>query len=246
MKIRIAFALALLAGLSTFAQTEKPSLTGTWNMALQGDHVIPAAMELTQNGTKVTGLWLFMSKEVPLTGEVVDGAFTLNGKGKLSAPGHEPDPSAPDLKITGKIEEDGSLSGVLPGPHGEFKWTAERFKTRKVAAKTAGPIGGIDGTWNISAQTDHVVQVGMVLKQQEGAKVTGTLMMPGTDVPLEGEFADGKLSLTGKAPAGATGHAAEMGSMKLTATLTPEGSLAGEFASQRGAMRWTAERLRGK
>ncbi len=46
--------IALLAGLSAQKKTDT-SLTGTWNMGLQGGHVIPVALVLKQEGTTLSG-----------------------------------------------------------------------------------------------------------------------------------------------------------------------------------------------
>jgi len=44
--------LALAAGLSAkHGKTDTTSLTGTWNMGLQGGHVIPVALVLKQDGS---------------------------------------------------------------------------------------------------------------------------------------------------------------------------------------------------
>lgn len=78
--------LALAAGLS--AQTKKAdaqSLTGTWNMGLQGGHVIPVALVLKQDGTTLTGTLAMPAQhvgqtvDVPLKGDVSNGTLTLSG-----------------------------------------------------------------------------------------------------------------------------------------------------------------------
>jgi hypothetical protein len=99
----------------------------------------------------------------------------------------------------------------------------------------------VAGTWNISLQ-GH--QVALVL-EQAGRTITGTVMMMGKDVPVDGTFSDRLLSLTG---AGAVGDhtGQETVPMKLTATLKDDGTLDGEMATVRGPMKWTAERLKGK
>ncbi len=93
---------------------------------------------------------------------------------------------------------------------------------------------GIAGTWDMTLQSH---QLALVLKQ-EGKKVSATLMMPGKDVPLEGEYADGALTLA--TPAGDSGAM----QMKLTGKLQADGTLAGEFEGSRGKANWTAERLK--
>ncbi|MGH9384068.1 MAG: hypothetical protein ACRD2N_07280 [Vicinamibacterales bacterium] len=112
----------------------------------------------------------------------------------------------------------------------------------------------VAGTWNIEMMSH---QVALVL-EQEGAKVTGTLMMMGNDIPLKGDFVDSKLTLVGvKSEAtdeanrnpddgrGGNQHA-QMGSeaRPITATLMEDDTLAGEMQTNRGLVKWTGERLK--
>jgi hypothetical protein len=108
-----------------------PNITGTWNMALQGGHVIPTPLVLKQDGKSLTGTIAVpmqdVSKrlEVRLTGELVDDAFTLSGTVENA---NEP----AKLTIDGKILEDGTLEGHLDlQGHPHLPWTAERLKERK-------------------------------------------------------------------------------------------------------------------
>src|SRR5437868_841312 len=78
--------LALAAGLSAqHGKTEAPTLTGTWNMGLQGGHVIPVALVLKQDGSALTGTVSMPTQkigqtvDVALKGDVADGAFALSG-----------------------------------------------------------------------------------------------------------------------------------------------------------------------
>src|SRR5471030_2447165 len=78
-----------------------------------------------------------------------------------------------------------------------------------LSAQDKAPTTGIAGTWNLSLIADHVVPIGLVI-EQDGKKVTGTMMLMGNDVPVEGEFVDGTLTLSANATvlAGST-HAGE-------------------------------------
>jgi hypothetical protein len=110
----------------------------------------------------------------------------------------------------------------------------------------------VAGTWTMTVMSH---QVGMELTQ-DGTKVMGTMMMMGTDVPVEGEFVDGTLNLTSKArmmngppstDEAAHGAAAPQGGAPLTvkATLQDDGTLAGEMPSPNGRpVTWIAERLK--
>ena len=65
--------VALAAGLSAqHGKTETPSLTGTWNMGLEGGHVIPVALVLKQDGEALTGT---ISMPTQRAGNTVDVAL---------------------------------------------------------------------------------------------------------------------------------------------------------------------------
>ena len=124
--------ITLVAGLS--AQEKKAgaaaNVTGTWNMGLQGGHVVPVALTLEQDGKRVKGVILLPSQragervEVPLTGELIDTALSLSGTMENAA-----EPTT--IEIAGTILDDGSMEGTITSPHGKMPWTAERLKERK-------------------------------------------------------------------------------------------------------------------
>jgi hypothetical protein len=104
--------------------------------------------------------------------------------------------------------------------------------------KAAGP--SVAGTWNMTLMSH---QVALELTQT-GKAVTGTLMMMGKDVPVEGEFVDRVLTLVGVgAKVGGDQHGGEAVALKLTGKLLEDDTLKGEFATARGPAEWTAERL---
>lgn len=105
----------------------------------------------------------------------------------------------------------------------------------------------ITGTWNMSLIGGHVIPVGMELKQ-DGKKVTGTIMLPGSDFTMEGEFSDGALNLTGTPVAANPDSIASMlgkGPLTVKGKVDADGVFAGEMSREEHKMvRWTAERLR--
>jgi hypothetical protein len=111
-------------------KADAPTVTGAWNMSLQGDHVIPVGMELTQEGDTVTGKILMPTqhigerKEISLAGGFVDGALELSGTAEGASA------NTAKLEITAKLEEDGSLSGTISNGRGTATWIAERLKRR--------------------------------------------------------------------------------------------------------------------
>ena len=127
--------LALAGGLSAQTKKAEPGLTGTWNMGLQGGHVIPVALVLKQDGEALTGTVSMPTQQightvdVALKGEIANGAFTLAG----SVEGAK-DPTT--IEIKGKLNDEGMLEGRVvmsgaTGPHGDMPYTAERLKERK-------------------------------------------------------------------------------------------------------------------
>src|SRR5262245_2370913 len=129
MKIVAAAVLAF-----AFAAADPKTITGTWNMGIQGDHVIPTALVLKQDDKKLTGTIALPTQnvgqrvEVELSGEIADGAFRLAGTVE-----HATEPTT--LTITGSLKDDGSLEGTLAmrnhGRDHNLPWTAERLKERK-------------------------------------------------------------------------------------------------------------------
>ena len=125
MKTLVAALLALISALAS-----DPSVTGTWNMGLQGDHVIPVALVLKQDGTKVTGTIAMPTQhvgqrvEVEVSGEFVDMALTLSGTVESAK-----EPTT--ITISGKLNDEGAIEGKVQMPHGSVPFTAERLKERK-------------------------------------------------------------------------------------------------------------------
>jgi hypothetical protein len=117
--------IALAASLSA---AETANVTGTWNMGLEADHVIPTAFVLKQDGKQLTGTIALPTRdghrmEIQLSGSIADGAFSLTG----TVEGTEPS----TIDLAGKLTDEGSLEGTMKSRHGTWKWTAERFKERK-------------------------------------------------------------------------------------------------------------------
>jgi hypothetical protein len=123
--------IGIVAMAAALAAVESPNVTGTWNMGLEGDHVIPVALVLKQDGQTLTGTIALPSRnssarvEVKLVGELSNRAFTLTGTYD-----HDKDPKT--LNISGKLLDDGTMEGTFSmADHGKMPWTAERLKERK-------------------------------------------------------------------------------------------------------------------
>ena len=128
--------MALAAGLAAqHGRRKRPSLTGTWNMGLQGGHVIPVALVLKQDGEALTGMVSMPTQRSDRRSTsrsratIANGAFTLSGDVEDAK-----EPTT--IEIAGKLNDDGMLEGtVTMGGQGEshrnMPYTAERLKERK-------------------------------------------------------------------------------------------------------------------
>ena len=122
---------ALIA--ATLAVDAAPNVAGTWNMGLQGGHVVPVALVLKQDGKTVTGTITMPTqhvgerKEIELKGEFDGGVLKIAGE----VDGAE-DPTT--IEIEGRLLEDGSMEGtvaMLGKQTHRVPWTAERLKERR-------------------------------------------------------------------------------------------------------------------
>jgi hypothetical protein len=109
-----------------------------------------------------------------------------------------------------------------------------------IAAQTMPPAAtAVSGSWKVSLHGQHIIPVGMELKQ-DGTKISGTLMLWNGDVPLEGELVDGTMKASGRLePTDGT----PAGDRTVTATVQPNGTLEGTFAGDHGKIKLTAERF---
>ena len=99
-------------------------------------------------------------------------------------------------------------------------------------AVAQAPPDSVVGTWVIDV---HGHQVGLGL-EQDGRKVTGTLVMMGRNVLVEGEYENRTLTL-GNAPDETT-------KLKLWGRLKDDGTMEGDIETHHGTMHWKAERLK--
>lgn len=114
---------------ATLLAAPSADISGTWNMGLQGDHVIPTALVLKQDGSALTGTIAMPVRvgervEVPLTGELKGATLKLSGKMETAK---EP----MTIEIAGEVKDDGSMEGTLVAHGHNLTWTAERLKERK-------------------------------------------------------------------------------------------------------------------
>ena len=114
-----------MAGVSAAAE---PNLSGTWTLGVEGDHVVPMAMIVKQDGNRISGTIAMPTNQ---HGDRRDIAF----EGEISTTGitFATTEGKPILEFVGKANEDGSLAGTVTmgGPEHTMNWTAERLKERK-------------------------------------------------------------------------------------------------------------------
>jgi hypothetical protein len=98
----------------------------------------------------------------------------------------------------------------------------------------------VAGRWTMTVDggAHGAVTMGLVL-EQKGRKVTGTFASPHGDMPVEGEFAGGRLTLATVA------KEADSPSITFDASLDGD-TLTGYLSSQMGDMTWTAVRAAEK
>ena len=88
------------------------------------------------------------------------------------------------------------------------------------------------GTWVLEMQ-GHQVGLGL---EQDGAKLTGTLVIMGQKILVDGEYADRSFTLA-SAPDEAT-------KVKLSGRLKDDGTMDGDVETRHGTLHWKGERLK--
>jgi hypothetical protein len=98
----------------------------------------------------------------------------------------------------------------------------------------------IAGKWNMTVQTDQGPMPVTLVMKLDGRKVTGSVTSDRGETPLEGEFAEGKLTFDIKFQ----GSSGEM-SVTFNATHKKEDdTLSGTLDFGQGALNWKAERAK--
>ncbi len=164
------------------AQTpQKPaSLAGTWNMGLIGDHVIPVALVLEQDGTALKGTFIFMGKDFPVTGETKNGTFTLSGKG--------PSFGRPNVDHGGAGAGPATATATVKGPQqpgvpGMVVQTADM--TIVGTTKDDGTLAGDMNTKLDDGRTGKITWTAERLKER---KVTNEPAMSSANVDVTGKW----------------------------------------------------------
>lgn len=231
------------------AQSAPPpaaGVAGSWKVSLHGQHIIPAGMELKQDGRKVTGTLMLWNGDVVLDGELVDGAMSLSGR-------LEPTDGTPagDRIVSATLLPNGALEGSFSFEHGQIKLTAERFTDRPArrgataatAAPAPAPAAVTDpapfaGKWKLTIGEGASARAMDLELTVNGKAITGTVTSDHAGpLPIQnGRFADGHVMFGVPMGASAT--------VDFTATLKGHGALSGNISGPMGAMTFTGERTR--
>src|SRR3954467_11329223 len=123
---------AILLTLSALAG-DASTVTGVWQLGLQGDHVLPVGLELKQDGTAVTGRIRLPSdhgdrRDVELAGTFIDGTLSLHSTEEITLKTHDGEAKKTTLKIEGRMQKDGTMTGTFMDA---MPWTAERLGPRQ-------------------------------------------------------------------------------------------------------------------
>jgi hypothetical protein len=128
MKIIVTTCMVVLtAALGLTAQESRKSngVAGAWEVVIKGPAAhgdLTAAMELRQDGTKVTGSFVAHGNTHTLAGEF--------SKGELALQTTDTDADH-SMTLNAKLAADGTLAGYLSSSRGDMAWTASRVKTQR-------------------------------------------------------------------------------------------------------------------
>jgi hypothetical protein len=225
------------------------NVAGTWQMSVMHDHAIPFGLEIKQNGAALTATLVTPAmhggsrESIAFSGTLAEATVTLRNV-------DDSDGKRKPVTIVGRLLDDGTMAGTLVGQMGEMKWTAERLgrssgsgvaQLRPTALAMTWAPANVTGKWRMTITfNDGPRQAGLEL-EQSGRKVAGRLVatFAGSDLALEGEFANGQMTMSGST----TGGPHPGMQLDFAGTLGDDGALRGTLSSAMGDFKWTAERL---
>ena len=128
--------------------------------------------------------------------------------------------------------------GAMPAATSVAQQTAPPSAAQEKPADPKAAIS-IAGKWDMTAETPQGTTPVTLVMKLDGKKMTGTMTGPQGEIPVEGEYADGKLSWSITIQGGSGDlNVAFAGAMK------EDGTLAGTFDFGQGAMNWKATRAK--
>ena len=110
-----------------------------------------------------------------------------------------------------------------------------------VAPRAQAPDPNVSGRWRVTMTFDQGPVVGTFDLKQEGETVTGRFAsgFTGGDVPVEGEFSHGKLTLSGTTTGGP--HPGQH--LDFSANVNTTDAMSGMLSWEPGDFAWTAQRI---
>jgi hypothetical protein len=121
ISIFIAAMALLVLSVSLYAQQDKLSIAGKWNVTVEGTamgHTFPVVdLDIEQNGKKVTANFLIPEHgDLPMEGEFADGKLAM----------HATEDGYMQMDLKAEMKPDGTLAGHINGIMGDMPWTAKR------------------------------------------------------------------------------------------------------------------------
>ena len=112
-KVMVVSVLAIVLGLSVVSAYAQQSVTGAWEVSIQG---LSMPMVLSQDGQRVSG-----TLDSPHGTIQVKGDFS---KGKLTLAGVMTESHSADISIAATLNSDGTLSGTMTAFQMDMSFTA--------------------------------------------------------------------------------------------------------------------------
>jgi len=263
---------AAIPTLATAQTSTKPaSLAGTWNMGLIGDHVIPVALVLEQDGAALKGTYIFMGREFAFAGAVDGNTFTLKGTSPLlGRPGQPSQHTGPaptgaaasnpaqaaaafdvkkatvvDTTITGSLNDDGAMAGNVDVKIEEDKTGRIKWTAERLRERkvTNEPAVSSANVDMTGAWTMAVVeaQIQMALDMKQ---VGSKVTGTASSDHLGTMKLDGTLA-NGTLTFIATGsNAGQDVRLEFSGKLKTDNTFAGDLTSPMGSMTWTLARAK--
>jgi len=223
---------------STDARTA-PTIVGKWNLSVETQNgPNTSVLDMKLDGKKVTGTISSQLGETTVAGEFAEGKLTFSmafqgSNGNLQ------------LAFAGAFKDDSTLVGTMDiaGQGMQLPWKAERVKEKTDEKTNPKPALTIVGKWNVSVETQQGPNTSVLDVKLDGKKVTGTLSSQLGETPVEGEFADGKLTFSISFQ-GSNGNF----QIAFSGAFKEDGTIAGtmDIAGQNMQMPWKAERVKDK
>ena len=97
------------------------NVAGKWNVSIAEHAELAIVLEIEQDGNKLTANFMIPNHgDLEMVGEIVEGRISLKSTENAFA----------QMTLTGRIGEDGALTGHASSQMGEMTWTATKASAR--------------------------------------------------------------------------------------------------------------------